>query len=222
MPIRTSTESRSPKRSRSSSWVAVSAAFSRPRASPRPAFGTSEIIDEGSEYELDCLIYATGFEVGADYTSTVGFELYGCGGQSLSEKWKSGAETLHSMFTRGFPNCFVLATMQSGQSANFHHMLDEKAKYIAFVVAEAKAQGIKTLEPSAEAEKDWVDTVVKLAIGRRAFLYECTPCYYNSEGGELDLRIARNNQYWRGPVQFLRILDLWRRDGSMPGLELTR
>jgi cyclohexanone monooxygenase len=100
-------------------------------------------------------------------------------------------------------------------------MLDEKTKHIAFVVRDATAQGIRTLEPSEEAEKEWVDTVVRLAIGRRAFLSECTPGYYNNEGGELDVRIAKNNQYWRGPVQFVKILDRWRKDGAMPGLERT-
>ena len=179
------------------------------------------VVVAGREYPLDCLIYATGFEVGAEYTHTIGFQLYGRDGRSLGDKWKQGAETMHSMFTRGFPNCFVLSTMQSGQSANFQHMLDEKAKHIAFVVREAMAQGVKTFEPSEEAEREWVDTVVRLAIGRRAFLAECTPGYYNNEGGELDARIAKNNQYWRGPVQFVKILDRWRKDGTMPGLERT-
>jgi hypothetical protein len=69
------------------------------------------------------LIYATGFEVGADYTHTIGFQLYGRGGRSLGDKWKQGAETMHSMFTRGFRNRSVMSTMQSGQGANFQHML---------------------------------------------------------------------------------------------------
>ena len=94
--------------------------------------------------------------------------------------------------------------MQSGQSANFQHMLDEKAKHIAFIIAQAKARGVKTLEPTAQAEKEGVDTIVKLAVGRQPFLRECTPGYYNNEGGELDMRIARNNQYWRGPMAYIR------------------
>ena len=179
------------------------------------------VVVEGREYELDCLIYATGFEVGVDYLRSTGFEVYGRGGQSLTGKWKDGAATLHSIVTRGFPNAFVLSTLQSGQSANFQHILDEKAKHIAHIIAQARERGIKTLEPTAEAEQDWVNTIVKLAVGRQPFLQECTPGYYNNEGGELDMRVARNNQYWRGPIAFIRLLDRWRADGTMPGLELT-
>jgi len=180
------------------------------------------VVVAGVEHKVDCLIYATGFEVGADYTQTIGFQVYGRDGLSLGDKWRNGAETLHSILSRGFPNLFILSTMQSGQSANFQHMLDVKTRHIAGIVRDANAAGVKTLEPTAEAEKEWVDMIVKLAIGRRAFLSECTPGYYNNEGGALDMRIAKNNQYWRGPVQFVRILDRWRKDGTMPGLELTR
>jgi cyclohexanone monooxygenase len=130
----------------------------------------SGVVVAGQQYKLDCLIYATGFEVGADYTQTIGFQVYGRGGRSLSERWKTGAETLHSILTRDFPNCFILSTMQSGQSANFQHMLDVKTRHIAGIVRAANAAGIRTLEPTAEAEKEWVDTIVRLAVGRRAFL----------------------------------------------------
>ncbi len=180
------------------------------------------VVVDGHEYELDCLIYATGFEVGTDYMRSLGFEIHGRGGESLTDKWKDGAATFHSIVTRGFPNAFLLSSIQSGQSANFQHMLDEKAKHIAFIIAEALAGGVKTLEPAAQAEQDWVDTIVKLAVTRRPFLEACTPGYYNNEGRELDMRIARNNPYWRGPMAYVRLLERWRADGSMPGLELTR
>ena len=179
------------------------------------------VVVDGHEYELDCLIYATGFEVGGDYTRSIGFEIYGRGGESLTDRWANGAETLHSLMTSRFPNAFVLSTMQSGQSANFQHMLDVKAKHIAYIVSEAGKRGVKTMEPNVAAEQDWVDTIVKLAVGRQPFLMECTPGYYNNEGGELDMRIAKNNQYWRGPMSFVRILDRWREDGSFPGMDVT-
>lgn len=123
-------------------------------------------------YFRSALIYATCFEVGADSTHT-----NGRGGRSLGGKWKHGVETMHSMFTRGFPNCFVVSTMQSGKSANFQHMLDEKARHIAFLIGEQRR---KAFEPSENAEKEWVDTIVRLAIGLRAFLSECTLGCYNT------------------------------------------
>ena len=179
------------------------------------------VVVAGQEYELDCLIHATGFEVGTGYTRNIGVEVIGRDGLSLSDKWAEGASTLHSLFTRGFPNCVIFSTIQSGQSANFQHMLDVKSRHIAYVIKEAMNRGVTSLEPTEAAEREWVDTIVKLAIGRRAFLSECTPGYYNNEGGELDLRVARNNQYWRGPVVFTRLLDRWRADGTLPGLELA-
>ncbi|GGC70227.1 flavin-containing monooxygenase [Chelatococcus reniformis] len=179
------------------------------------------VVVDGREYELDCLIFATGFEVGTDYTRRIGFEVHGRGGRTLTDKWKNGAETYHGLFSRGFPNCFIVAPLQSGQSANFQHMLDEQTKHIAHVLGEVRARGIRTFEPTETAETEWVDTVVRQAVARQPYLKECTPGYYNNEGGELDMRVAKNNQYWRGPVAFIRILDRWRRDGSLPGLDVT-
>ncbi len=180
------------------------------------------VVVAGRDYKLDCLIYATGFEVGHDYTRNVGFEIYGRDGLSLTEKWKDGASTLHSLMSRGFPNCFILSTIQSGQSLNFQHMLDVKTQHIAFIIAQANASGVMELEPTAAAEAEWVATILKYANKRKAFLAECTPGYYNNEGGDLDDRIARNHYYWRGPVAFSRLLQSWREDGLMSGLELTR
>jgi cyclohexanone monooxygenase len=63
--------------------------------------------------------------------------------------------------------------------------------------------------------------VVKAALGRQTYLAECTPGYYNNEG-VFDPIAARNSQYWRGPVAFLRLLDKWRKEGNLAGLELTQ
>ena len=179
------------------------------------------VVVAGHEFELDCLIYGTGFEVGTDFTRRLGFEVMGRGGQTLTDKWRHGAQTFHGMHTRGFPNLFVMTGQQSGQSPNFQHMLDEQSRHIAHIVAAARARGARTLEASDEAEADWVATIVKLARARQPFLNQCTPGYYNNEGSP-DLRTERNSQFWRGPTAFIRLLEAWRQDGSLPGLELTR
>ena len=178
------------------------------------------VVVAGKEYALDCLIFGTGFEVGTDFTRRLGFEVTGRGGLTLTDKWKDGASTFHGLFTRGFPNLFVMTTQQSGQSANFQHMLDEQSRHIGHILGEVKARGVRTLEASADAEAKWVDTIVKLARTRHDFLAACTPGYYNNEG-KPDARTERNNQFWRGPMVFIRLLDEWRKAGTLPGLELT-
>lgn len=179
------------------------------------------VVVEGREYEVDCLIYATGFEVGTDYTRRSGYELYGKGGKTLTQKWANGAETLHGLLTRDFPNCFIVSNVQSGFSANFPHMINEQSKHIAYVVKHAVERHIRTVEPSAEAEAAWVDTIVKLAVMREAFLKECTPGYYNNEG-KPEAMTVKNGSYGAGPVAFTRVLEAWREKGDLEGVELTR
>ncbi|MDE2364837.1 MAG: NAD(P)/FAD-dependent oxidoreductase [Hyphomicrobiales bacterium] len=179
------------------------------------------VVVAGVEYPLDCLIYSTGFEVGTDYTRRVGFEITGRGGRTLTDKFRNGAETMHGLFSRGFPNLFIVATMQSGQSANFQHMLAEQARHISWVVREAFDRDIRTMEPTQEAENEWIQTIVNLSKIRAPFLMECTPGYYNNEG-RLTERTSKNGGYIRGPNAFIKLLEAWRDEGGMAGLELTR
>ena len=178
------------------------------------------IVVEGVEYELDCLIYATGFEVGTSYTRRAGYELYGRGGLSLSEKWVDGIATLHGMHVNGFPNCFIMMNSQSGFTANFPHMMNEQSRHLAYIVRESQARQAKTVEVSAEAEAAWVDTVVSAAILRQKFFEECTPGYYNNEGKPSE-RSARNGPFGRGPIEFVRLLEEWRAEGNLQGLALA-
>lgn len=176
------------------------------------------VVVQGREYALDCLIFATGFEVGTDFTRRMGFEVYGRDGLTLTEKWSHGAETMHGFFVHGFPNCMIISPTQSGQSANFHHMLDEQSKHVAYVLKRARDLGVRRLEASSEAEAQWVGEVMASAKGRQNYLLECTPGYYNNEGGGFDERETKNSQYWRGPIAFVRTLEAWRQTGDMTGL----
>jgi cyclohexanone monooxygenase len=173
----------------------------------------------GRHYEIDCLIYATGFEVGTSYTRRSGYEVYGRDGVSLTQKWANGAETLHGVLSRGFPNCFIVSNVQSGFSANFPHMINEQSKHIAYLVTEAKARQARTLEPTAEAEAAWVKTIIDLSLMREAFLKECTPGYYNNEGRP-EVIAKQNGSYGAGPVAFVKVLEQWRSEGELKGLEL--
>jgi cyclohexanone monooxygenase len=178
------------------------------------------VVANGVEYELDCLIYATGFEVGTEYTRRSGYELRGRDGVTLSAKWKEGVSTLHGLYSRGFPNCFIVSNAQSGFTANFPHMINEQSKHIAYVLKHCTDHQVRRVEASQEAEDAWVQTIIDLSIMRQKFLEECTPGYYNNEGN-VQAMSARNGSYGAGPVAFVKVLEDWRAEGGLKGLELS-
>ena len=179
------------------------------------------LVVRGVEYEVDCIIYATGFEVGTAFTRRAGTELIGRGGQTLTEKWADGVSTLHGMHTRGFPNCFIISNTQSGFTVNFPHMLDEQAKHVAYIVKHALDNGIKTIEATQEAEDEWVQTIIKLSQFNQSFLESCTPGYYNNEGKPSD-RSRQNGNYGAGANAFIKVIEDWRAEGQLSGLELKK
>jgi cyclohexanone monooxygenase len=172
------------------------------------------------EFEVDCLIYATGFEVGTDYTRRAGYELFGRDGMTLTQKWHDGASTLHGMHSRGFPNCFIFSLTQSGFTVNFPHMLNEQSKHLAYILAEAQARGVTVIEADADAEAAWVETIVSMSRMNQQFLESCTPGYYNNEGRPAE-RSVKDGSYGAGSVAFINVLEQWRAAGDLAGLELT-
>ena len=177
------------------------------------------VVTGGVEYALDCLIFATGFEVGTDYSRRAGYEIRGREGRSLTRHWADGVRTLHGMHSRGFPNCFIMGNQQSGFTVNYPHMLNEQSKHIAYIVRHALDRGVRAVEVSEAAEQEWVDTIIGLARLGQEFLESCTPGYYNNEGkpGE---RSGQNGFYGAGSEAFFQVLRAWRAEGGLRGLEL--
>ena len=178
------------------------------------------VVAGGALHEVDCIVYATGFEVGTAYTRRSGCELHGRDGVTLSEWWARGVRTLHGMHVHGFPNCFIMGNQQTGFTVNYPHMLNEQSLHIAHIVRKAQERGARSVEVTAEAEAAWVDTVIRLAGLGREFLEACTPGYYNNEGkpGE---RSGQDGFFGGGPVVFFQILRDWRAAGDLPGLALA-
>ena len=174
---------------------------------------------EGVEYPLDCLIFATGFDTTSTYAKrSGGMTISGVGGKSLNQKWEGGVSTLHGMHTRGFPNCFVISQTQAGMSPNFPHMISEQALHIAHIVEHCLDKGVGAVEPTAEAEGDWVQLIVQGVIARRKIFENCTPGYYNNEGRP-SATAATAGVYGPGPIEFAKLLRQWREGGDLAGLE---
>jgi len=176
------------------------------------------VVANGVEYKLDCLIYATGFEVGTDYARRSGYQVYGSDGMTITEKWADGVSTFHGFFSRGFPNCFIISTAQSGFSVNFPHMLNEQSIHVAHIVKHMSENDITRVEASETAENDWVNLIKANSTMNLKFLEACTPGYYNNEGRPAE-RAAQNGSYGKGPVAFARLLEGWREAGDFAGLE---
>ncbi len=183
------------------------------------AITETSVVANGQEFEIDCLIYATGFEVGTSYTRRAGYEVYGRGGIPLTKKWENGVSTLHGMHSRGFPNCLLISNSQAGFTANFPHMINEQSKHLAYVVKQAIDRQARVVEASQAAEDAWVQTVIDAAVFNKRFLEECTPGYYNNEGKPSE-RAIRNGPYGRGAIAFVELLEAWRAAGDLEGLEL--
>jgi len=177
------------------------------------------LVFDGVEYEVDCIIFATGFEVGTAYTRRAGFEIHGREGKTLTGHWSSGTKTLHGLTSHGFPNCFYLGVTQNTLTANFPHMLDEQARYVADVVRRADLHQAQKIEPTAAAEADWIDTIKKNALQTAAFQGECTPGYYNGEGRPGAGGGLFDGLYGPGSVAFFELARKWRQEDGMPGLE---
>jgi len=178
------------------------------------------VVANGQEYELDCIVFASGFEVGTEYARRCGYETYGRNGVSLSEHWQDGARTFHGMHSHGFPNSFLMGTLQTAFTANYPHSLNEQSKHIAYIVSQALEGNHQVIEATQEAEEEWVNTIVQLARMNEKFLADCTPGYYNNEGKPSE-RSRQNSSYGGGPVRFFQMLEDWREDGAMQGLEIS-
>jgi cation diffusion facilitator CzcD-associated flavoprotein CzcO len=170
-----------------------------------------------TEYKLDCLIFATGFEVGTSYAQRAGYEIRGRGGATLTERWGEDMTTLHGFLTPDFPNLFVFSLDQSVVTVNFTHILTEQAEHVAYILGRCRAEGINRVEANRDAAAAWAQTVQDSARDP-TYSRECTPGYYNNEG-KTGIGGFTARTYGPGPVAFYRLLAAWRDAGDMAGID---
>ncbi|BBZ47801.1 flavin-containing monooxygenase [Mycobacterium parmense] len=185
------------------------------------------LVAGGTEYEVDCIIYASGFEITTEISRRYSIEaIEGRDGVSLFDYWRDGYKTLHGMTSRGFPNQFYTGFTQVGISANIATNYELQGEHIAYVIAEALKRGATTVEPSQAAQDRWCATIRETAIDNSAFDAQCTPGYYNNEGGGggaaegEGIRSHLGEPYGPGFYAFEELLRAWRDKGDLEGLVL--
>ncbi|MEM7097735.1 MAG: NAD(P)/FAD-dependent oxidoreductase [Pseudomonadota bacterium] len=184
------------------------------------------IVANGQEYEVDCIIYASGFEITSSYQRRIGIPIFGIDGESIYDHWEGGMRTMHGLMSRGFPNLFQcggLFVFQLG--ANYCYGVDVQAEHVAYTVSELEKRGIKSANVSAVGEQTWIDdqlshdsSQAQLVLGGSP--ESCTPGYYNQEGTAERYRDVRLESYGKGLGAYRKVLRDWREDNSLPGLEL--
>jgi cyclohexanone monooxygenase len=137
------------------------------------------IVAAGVEYEMDSIIYATGFDWSNDYSERANMTIIGRNGLALSNKWVRGPSTFQGMLTRDFPNLLLFTHLQSSTSPNYTHLLSERAKQAAYIISESIKHNIKSVEPTQEAEDAWVKKLEKIAIKYLDHFKQCTPGTYS-------------------------------------------
>jgi cation diffusion facilitator CzcD-associated flavoprotein CzcO len=176
----------------------------------------------GVHYELDCLIFASGFEVGTETARRSGFETVGRAGRTLSEHWADGMQSLHGIHVHGFPNLFIVGPTQGANLiSNVTHNLVEAGETIATVIAHALDTAAAEVETTLEAERAWVARIESSTRGVFGNL-ECTPGYYNNEGQPFGRREGLNGGGDPdGPVAYFNYIGQWRTSGDFTGLRFS-
>jgi cation diffusion facilitator CzcD-associated flavoprotein CzcO len=174
----------------------------------------------GKHYELDCIVYASGFEVGTAYDRRSGYDTIGASGVRLSDCWDDGMRSMHGIHVHGFPNLFIIGFAQGANLiSNVTSNLADSGMTIAAVVKHALDEGADEVDVTAEAENAWMEL---LETNPTSFFgnADCTPGYYNNEGQPLNAR-ARFGMagYPFGPVAYFDYIEKWRDSGEFDGLE---
>ena len=177
------------------------------------------VVVAGVEYEVDCIIYASGFEVGTPFERRAGYDTVGRNGILLSDYWQDGMRTKHGMHVHNFPNLFISQATQGGNLiSNYPHNLTECGNTMAIMVRHALDNGHKEIEVNAEAEAKWLELLMQappMMIGTT----ECTPGYYNNEGRGWGDGVTRAMSYPFGPVAYFKYLNDWRNSGKFEGID---
>ena len=91
---------------------------------------------------------------------------------------------------------------------------------MAYIIKEANARNAETVEATKEGEDEWCDICDSYGDKTEKLLVQCTPGYYNNEGGGSNKNGFISGQYGGGAVKFFEILKEWREDGKLEGMDI--
>lgn len=180
------------------------------------------VIANGKEYEVDLLIYSTGFnfEVESDFHRRTGIRIIGTKDRTLDETWESGGPcTLFGLHVPKFPNLFIIGPCQAGVTANWTHTVYVAGDHIAEVLATCLREGaFQAIEPTEEAAEGWEKHIEEGSETSLQFAKTCLSGYVNREGNPEEIP-ARWGFYPNGVTAWANTMREWREEGNMKWTE---
>jgi cyclohexanone monooxygenase len=142
--------------------------------SPVEAITPKGVKAGGRQYEVDAIVFATGFDAMTGALSRI--DIRGRGWRALREKWSEGPRTYLGLGVAGFPNLFTVTGPGSPSVlTNMLPTIEQHVEWIADTLKYVRDRGLARIEPKAQAEDEWVAHVGELA--GRTLRYTCSSWY---------------------------------------------
>jgi cation diffusion facilitator CzcD-associated flavoprotein CzcO len=173
----------------------------------------------GKEYEIDCIVFASGFEVTSDLKRRWGFDdVQGRNSVSIYDYWGDGPRTFQGSMAHNFPNMYFTGYVQGGLNGSTTLQFGMQGLHAAYIIGEALKRGV-AVEPTQEAQDGYIKRFNEVALDLSALLNECTPSYFTNEG-EKEAKWFLFRGWGLGWDNFQAMLADWRDAGDLSGLEM--
>jgi cation diffusion facilitator CzcD-associated flavoprotein CzcO len=178
-------------------------------------------VANGQEYEIDCMIFASGYEVTNDLDRRWGIDaIEGQDGLSIYKYWAEGFKTFQGMMAHNFPNMFFTGFTQAGANATNSKTFIDQGHHIGYIASQALKRGAVRVEPTQAAQDAYIARLRSVAVDNSSFVNECTPSYFNNEGDQQKKRFIFGEPWGEGYYAFEAMLEKWRARGDLEGLVL--
>ncbi len=132
------------------------------KATPIESIAPQGIRTRAATYELDCIVFATGYDAVTGSLDRI--DIRGKGGLALKDKWTAGPRTYLGLMTAGFPNLFLITGPGSPSVlTNVVMAIEQHVEWIADCIQQMRASHTVIAEPTQTAEDDWVHHVNEVA-----------------------------------------------------------
>jgi len=134
---------------------------------------------EGIEHQVDCIVFATGFEVSKNGTP---FPVHGLGGRDLNAEWSRGAQAYKSVQVSGYPNLYFTFGPNSGPGHNSALVyMESQIDYIVRSVGQVAGGQLKYVDVRADAQKKYNEGIQK-RLAKTNWNSGCKSWYLSEDG----------------------------------------